>query len=153
MNALEVYLLGRTLVKLGEQALPSGAERDLPASVWTVLLDVVDHPDTSITEIAARTGFPQSHVSDAVARLRALSGALETLPDEADRRRTLVRATAQALPPAGGTDAASVEALVAAVIGTDDPGEVRQVVAALELLVRRLTPARLVRARAALPRR
>ncbi len=49
------------------------------------------HPDSSISEITERTGFPQSLVSTAVAKLRDV-GVVETEPDPTNRRRTLVRA-------------------------------------------------------------
>jgi len=148
VNALELFLLGRTLMKIGQQALPHGAARALPASVWTVWLDVLEHPNSSISQIAARTGFPQSHVSASVTRLRALSGALETLPDPADGRRTLVRA-AEVPHAAGGFAPSPADRAVAAVLRTDDPQVVGEVMAALELLARRLTPSVLARLRAA----
>jgi DNA-binding MarR family transcriptional regulator len=147
VNGLEVYLLGRTLMKLGERALPPGASRELPASVWTILLDVLEHPNSSISEIAARTGFPQSHVSTSVARLRALSGALETLPDPHDRRRTLVRSAPARSGPATALAPTLVDRAVAAALGTDDPEALGEVMAALELLARRLTPQVLTRVR------
>ncbi len=34
-----------------------------PTSVRMILVNVSEHPDSSIGEIASRTGFPQSHVS------------------------------------------------------------------------------------------
>ncbi|MBI3972745.1 MAG: MarR family transcriptional regulator [Chloroflexi bacterium] len=150
MNGLELFLLGRTLTKLGEQAMPRGGFRELPASVWTILLDVLEHPNSSISEIAARTGFPQSHVSASVARLRAVSGALETVADPKDGRRTLVRATAEA--PRHTTEVAQSPAdrAVAAALGTDDPQAVGEVMAALELLARHLTPQVVARLRSTL---
>src|SRR5919199_6202025 len=96
MNALELFLLGRSLMKIAEQAIPTAGSPRLPTAVRSVLLDVFEHPNSSIGEIAARTGFPQSHVSAAVARLQALGGALETTVDPQDRRRTLVRPAAEA---------------------------------------------------------
>jgi DNA-binding IclR family transcriptional regulator len=57
-----------------------------------VLIDVSEHADSSIGEIAARTGFPQSHVSASVARLRELGtlapGALGRLRTSTTRGRT-----------------------------------------------------------------
>ena len=91
MNALELFLLGRKLMKLGEQAIPTTAGfHQLPTSVRSILIDVFEHPNSSVGEITTRTGFPQSHVSAAVARLRE-GGALVTTVDPNDRRRTLVR--------------------------------------------------------------
>src|SRR6266542_4942792 len=90
MNALELFLLGRKLMKLGEQAIPTTAGfHQLPTSVHSILIDVFEHPNSSIGEITARTGFPQSQVSASVAKLRE-GGALVTEADPGDRRRTLV---------------------------------------------------------------
>src|ERR1700722_297143 len=89
MNSAALYLLGRKLMKSAEPALPAGG---LQSSVRMVVIDVAEHPDSAIGEITARTGFPQSHVSASVARLREL-GAVHTTPDPADGRRTLVRIT------------------------------------------------------------
>lgn len=54
-----------------------------------VLVDVFENPNTTIGHIVERTGFPQSHVSASVARLRE-SGVLVTTVDPNDKRRTLV---------------------------------------------------------------
>jgi DNA-binding MarR family transcriptional regulator len=150
MNGLELFLLGRTLMKIAEAAIPAAGSQQLPATVRSVLLDVFEHPESSIGEIAARTGFPQSHVSAAVARLRALGGALETTVDPRDRRRTLVRPAPEADVQAGQPAAPPVERALAAALGTDDPREIAAVVAGLEDLARRLTPQALARIRAAL---
>ena len=50
-----------------------------------VLVDISMNPGSSIGEITARTGFPQSHVSASVARLRQ-QGVLETSIDAVDAR-------------------------------------------------------------------
>ena len=89
MNGPELYRLGRRLIRLGVKAIPPGGFRELPSSVRMVLVDVIDHPETTITQIVERTGFPQSHVSSAVARLRD-ADVLRTAADPNDRRRTLV---------------------------------------------------------------
>src|SRR5436190_17929609 len=88
MNGIELYLLGRTLMKIAEESMPRSDDAELPTSVRSVYLDVVANPNSSIGEIAERTGFPQSHVSASVARLRAIATALETTVDPEDRRRT-----------------------------------------------------------------
>jgi hypothetical protein len=62
-----------------------------PTIAGLVLADVFAHPGSSISEITARTGMPQSHVSETVARLRE-QGTVESFPDPADRRRTRQRA-------------------------------------------------------------
>jgi DNA-binding MarR family transcriptional regulator len=65
----------------------------LPVSVQLALTDISEHPDSTISETVRRTGFPQSLVSSAVARL-AQGGVLTTRTDPVDRRRTLVRLAA-----------------------------------------------------------
>jgi DNA-binding MarR family transcriptional regulator len=135
-----LYLLGRALMKIGEDALPRTGLDPLPASVRSVLLDVFEHPNSSIGEIAARTGFPQSHVSGAVARLRAIAAALETTVDPEDRRRTLVRpspalrrrASQWALPPANDA--------LAKALGARSPEEIAEHITALETFAQRLIP-------------
>lgn len=57
-----------------------------------VLRDVFANPDASVSAITARTGLPQSYVSESVAALRD-RGILETTPDPQDRRRTLATVT------------------------------------------------------------
>src|SRR6266542_7049232 len=140
MNALELFLLGRKLMKLGEQAIPTTAGfHQLPTSVRSILIDVFEHPNSSVGEITTRTGFPQSHVSAAVARLRE-GGALVTTVDPNDRRRTLVRPSPEVPRRAARLVSAPIDGALAAALGTQDPGEVGEVVAALEALAQRLAP-------------
>src|SRR3984885_10257230 len=89
MNPMSLFLLGRKLMQIANGALPQG--KTAP-SVRLIFVDVAYHPNSSITEITNRTGFPQSLVSTAVARLRQ-RGLLESETDPFDRRRTLVRTT------------------------------------------------------------
>ncbi|MCX4721744.1 MarR family transcriptional regulator [Streptomyces virginiae] len=133
-------------MKIGEQATPrpkSGPAGSV-RSVVVVLGDIVSHPGTTVGEIAARTGLPQSQVSTAVARLEQ-AGSVDTEPDPADRRRRLIRPAAE--PSARVTEVRATtidEALAAALTGPDGtaptPDTVREVTAALDLLARRLTP-------------
>jgi len=103
------------------------------------LIDAVYHPNSSITEITERTGFTQSVVSEAVARLRKI-GVLESEPDPADRRRTIVRAT-PALREVGRTAPEfPVDALLAKALAAGQQAHVGEALAALELLARLLTP-------------
>ncbi|MBB5858330.1 MarR family transcriptional regulator [Amycolatopsis umgeniensis] len=89
MKAGELYLLGKHLMELASQGMRDDADPEVP-EIYLVLISVlVEAPDISISELTARTGFAQSHVSAAVAKLRE-QGALRTRPDPADRRRTLV---------------------------------------------------------------
>jgi hypothetical protein len=84
---------GRTLMKIGEEAIPTdgiGEYSTRHRSVLIVAVDIRAHPDSSVGEIAERTGFAQSKVSGCIARLRE-AGAINTTTDPHDRRRLLVR--------------------------------------------------------------
>jgi DNA-binding MarR family transcriptional regulator len=132
------------MMKLGVQAIPPSGFRALPTSVRMVLVDVIDHPGSTIGQIVERTGFPQSHVSSAVARLRD-DGMLVTTVDQADRRRTLVAPSPEhlakaeraqhTLPP---VDDLLIAALVERLgeVGAERVGEAT---AALELLAELFT--------------
>ncbi len=88
MDALDLIVLGRQLVKIGEHALRGGPSGAAPSGRALVLRDVFANPLSSISEIAVRTGLPQSYVSESVAALCA-DGVLRTSSDPNDRRRTL----------------------------------------------------------------
>src|SRR5262245_33577550 len=122
-------------MKLGVLGMPSGGFRDLPTSVRIVLVDVFEHPGTTIGQIVERTGFPQSHVSQAVARLRD-DGVLETGVDPTDRRRTLVEPVRDRARDRGELE--PVDALLAAALverlGPDGADRVGEATAALEVL-------------------
>lgn len=140
MDGIELFLLGRTLMKLGEEAIPTDGVGTYTTSNRTVLIvatDIRTHPGSSVGEIAERTGFPQSQVSGCIARLREV-GAIETEPDPHDRRRLLVRPASQVSERVAEVRAARIEGPVAEALGTDDPEQVAEVVAALELLATRL---------------
>jgi DNA-binding MarR family transcriptional regulator len=87
VNGFDLYVLGRRLMRLGQDATPRAGIHRLPTSVQLVLVDVGDHPGSSVSEVVARTGLPQSLVSAAIARLRE-GGALTTEIDPNHRRRT-----------------------------------------------------------------
>jgi MarR family len=139
MNAVELYLLGRRLMKIAEEALPKPATGGAPTSVRMILIDIGEHPNSSVGEIASRTGFPQSHVSASVARLREL-GALSTSIDPSDRRRTLTR-VAPGIGPRSKRAAVPVDSVLAAALGSSDPTAVEEVTGALDGLAARLMPA------------
>lgn len=152
MNGVELFLLGRTLMKIGEEALPQpvgehGRRPGGTRSVLIVLSDIVEHPDSAVGEIAARTGLPQSQVSTAVARLKE-AGSITTAPDPADRRRLLVRPAAEPSTRVAEIRTGTVDAALAAALGTDDREPIDEVTTALETLARHLTPATLSRLRA-----
>ncbi|WP_310738306.1 MarR family winged helix-turn-helix transcriptional regulator [Microbispora sp. H10670] len=146
MNGVDLFLLGRTLMKIGEEAMPvediTPSRTTQAASLRTVLVVVADlraHPETSVGEIATRTGLPQSAVSAAVARLKE-AGAVVTAPDPADRRRVVIRTAPEVSDRVEAVRAAGVEGPLAAALGTEDPARVAEVVAALEFLAGRLAP-------------
>ena len=125
-------------MKLGEEAMPRAGFRRLPSSVQTILLDISEHPDSSISQIVARTGFPQSLVSGAIARLRD-RGALQTATDPADRRRTLVRLSGDIPARMARAPADQVEPVIAEALGIRDPAELAEVVSMLTTLADRFS--------------
>ncbi|MYV97119.1 helix-turn-helix domain-containing protein [Streptomyces sp. SID3343] len=153
MNGVELFLLGRALMKIGEQAMPrpATASGGSGRTVVVVLGDVVSHPGTTVGEIATRTGLPQSQVSTAIARLEE-AGSIDATPDPADRRRRLVNPADKPSARVAEVRAATVDAALAAVLaGPDgtasDPITLGEVAAALDVLARHLTPAIATRAR------
>lgn len=136
-----MFLLGRTLMKLGEDSLPTDGIGPQPGSTRTVLvvlLDLVEHGESSVGDIVGRTGLPQSQVSTAVARLRE-ADRVDTEPDPADRRRVRIRIRPDPSPRALAVASSSIDATIAAALGHDsEDSEVEAVVASLESLAVRL---------------
>ncbi|WP_369780467.1 MarR family winged helix-turn-helix transcriptional regulator [Streptomyces sp. R33] len=145
MDGIELFLLGRALMKLGEEALPEppggpGQYAGSTRSVVIVAGDIAAHPDTTVGETAQRTGLPQSQVSTAVARLRE-AGSVHTAPDPADRRRTLVRPSSTVSDRVAAVRAAGsskVEEALAKALGSTEAARLPAVTEALELLARHL---------------
>ncbi|MDI1464609.1 helix-turn-helix domain-containing protein [Catellatospora sp. KI3] len=149
MNGVDLFLLGRTLMKIGQDAIPTPADGPRQGAERTVLIvaaDVAAHPGSSISEITERTGFPQSAVSGSVARLRE-AGAVRTRTDPGDRRRQLVHPAEQVSDRVAEIRATGVEAALAAALGPGDPGRLAEVTAALDALARHLAPAALTKLR------
>jgi DNA-binding MarR family transcriptional regulator len=144
VNAVELFLLGRTLMKIGEDALPEppGGAARYAGSTRTVLVvasDIASHPDSAVGEIAARTGLPQSQVSTAVARLK-VAGSVQAGTDPKDRRRVLVRQAAEPSERVARIRAGDVTEALAAALGTTDSARLQEVITALETLTRALAP-------------
>jgi DNA-binding MarR family transcriptional regulator len=139
MNASELFLLGRRLMKLGEAAIPDAGRPGVNTTIRLVIADVTDHPDSSVSEITERTGFPQSLVSLSVARLREF-GAVVTKPDPADRRRTLVRPAEGAVARGARHGAVPVDETIARALGAQAQERLPEALAALELLGQLITP-------------
>ena len=141
MIAFDLIVLGRQLTRIGETVMRGQAVPAQPTIAGMVLADVFAHPGRSISEITARTGMPQSHVSETVARLRE-QGTVESFPDPADRRRTLVCVSTQ--HPGNVMRAALVpadDALIAA-LGEISPDEAVDIIKTLEALAARFRPGR-----------
>jgi DNA-binding MarR family transcriptional regulator len=152
MDAVEVYLLGRKLMKIAESAFANDPRSgELPTSVRMVLVDIAAHPESSIGEITGRTGFPQSHVSASVARLKE-HGVLETSVDAEDGRRTLVRLAASFEERLAARTPVPVEAALAAKLASPDPETLKDVLDALEAVAAQVIPRALKRTRPALIR-
>jgi DNA-binding MarR family transcriptional regulator len=139
MNALELFLLGRKLAKMGIETIPSSTVSALPPSASAVLIDVFEFPNSSIGEIAKRTELPQSQVSAAVAMLKD-DGLLETVSDPDDRRRTLVREAPGIARKIRSKVDVPIDKTIAKALASDDPDDLAQVIGALEMLAERLAP-------------
>lgn len=138
MNGVELFLLGRSLMKIGEAALPAdsgGSER----TVLIVLDDIVNHTRATVSGIARRTGLPQSAVSAAVARLGE-AGAVTFETDSQDRRRTIIRVAPRASERVKDIRATTINHAVAAAITSEQPNATRDVIEALEVIARHLRP-------------
>ena len=121
-------------MKLAEEGLPGQGVNN---SVRFVLLDIAANPGSSISEITARTGSPQSHVSTSVIKLREF-GVVRTEVDPRDRRRTLVWVVPAALKRAQGRITATADAAIARALGNPPAAEVGEVIGALEMVSERL---------------
>lgn len=133
---MSLFLLGRKLMQIADGMLPTGRKA---TSARLVFIDVAYHSNSSITEITERTGFPQSLVSTAVARLRTM-GLLETEPDPLDRRRTLVRTTPAINDVERRLGQVSIDDVLVKELAPEHEEDLINVIAALDLLSRLLTP-------------
>jgi DNA-binding MarR family transcriptional regulator len=145
VNGVELFLLGRTLMKIGEDALPEppGGEGRYAGSARMVLVvasDIAVHPDSAVGEIAARTGLPQSQVSTAVSRLKE-AGSVQVSPDPADGRRVLVRRADTVSARVAEVRETSIEDALTSALGSDDAKVRQEVMDALQVLARHLAPA------------
>lgn len=146
MQALDLIVLGRQLARLGERAMRADDPLSdgvatlgttLPAGALIVMRDVLASPGSSITDITARTGLPQSYVSESVNKLR-VKGIAEITADPADRRRTLVRLTASRLEQVARHSARNADDVLRAALGDLDDADAGQVIAVLTDLANRL---------------
>jgi DNA-binding MarR family transcriptional regulator len=123
-------------MKLAEEGLPGQGVNN---SARLVLIDIGANPGSSINEITARTGFPQSHVSTSVSRLREF-GAVRTESDPRDRRRTLVWIVPEAVQRARSRVISTIDDAIAQALGHPPTSELAEVVGALEMLAERFEP-------------
>jgi len=113
----------------------------MPTGPSLVLRDVFAHPDSSISDVTARTGLPQSYVSESVARLRD-QGIVETSADPSDGRRTLVRVAPGHPRTVVAKGSASVDGVLADALGEPAGGDaIAQIIGTLSDIATRLTPA------------
>jgi SAM-dependent methyltransferase len=131
MNSGELSLLGWELMRISDKALPEGSKlRQLEPAARLMVTDVVQHSGTSVGEIADRTGLPRNQVSLLKSWL-AKEGFLEV--DPADGQRITA---SSGLPLEAATQ--PIDKAIAAALGTQDVGQVGELVATLESLVRRI---------------
>jgi DNA-binding MarR family transcriptional regulator len=140
VDALDLIVLGRELSRIGQLALRGGeGSEKLPVGRRLVIVDVLGHPDSPIAEITARTGLPQSYVSETVGWMRD-KGFAQTSSDPVDGRRTLVRITSTHADTVASHGARDAEpSLRAALRGLDDQA-IDSLVACVSELVERLRP-------------
>jgi len=149
MTPVEIILLGRTLMKIGEQALPAPDDGTPPGgerAVVIVMTDIYQNPGTTVGEVARRTGLPQSAVSGSVARLREVGSVLAEA-DPRDRRRQLLSRNPTLTPRRRVVANATVDEAVAAALGDHTAADLATVLSALETLGHWLTPQTLARLR------
>lgn len=89
MDGVRLHRLGKRLIDLSREVTTDAGDARMTAGEVAVTEDVFTHPDSTVSDICARTGFAQSHVSASVARLKE-RGLVETATDPTDRRRTNV---------------------------------------------------------------
>lgn len=85
-----MHRLAKVLREIATEASAEPGDDPIPAGELAVVEDIAHHDDTSIGEIARRTGHAQSLVSKTVGYLRD-AGVVSTTRDPADGRRLLVR--------------------------------------------------------------
>ena len=90
MDGGQLHRLGKRLLELSRAVTTQAGDPTLTPGELAVLEDALTHPGSSVSEIQARTGFVQSHVSVSVARLQQ-RGLVDTISDPDDGRRTRVR--------------------------------------------------------------
>src|SRR3569833_3284352 len=90
MDGVRLHRLGKRQINLSREVTTSAGDASLTPAEIAENKKQQKNPGSPVSEIKARTGFAQSHVSESVARLKE-RGLAETSPEPADRRRTRVQ--------------------------------------------------------------
>ncbi|GAA3431526.1 MarR family winged helix-turn-helix transcriptional regulator [Kutzneria kofuensis] len=134
MDGVRLHRLGKRLIDLARQVTTDAGDTALTPGEVAVLEDVLKHPGSVVTEIQARTGFAQSHVSASVSRLRE-QGLIVAAPDPEDRRRTrltLADIAHRAIMRRAGRPA---DDTIAEVVGTEKAERVLRLLEELSVLL------------------
>ena len=134
MNAAQLHKLSRRLRELALEVSGEEDEERVSVSELAIIEDVANHPNTSIGDIAKRTGLAQSLVSRTVATMRD-ANVFTTDADPADGRKlqvTIESKTRSRLFRERGTR--SIEEKLAQVLPNITPSDLKKAVAMLEKL-------------------
>jgi MarR family transcriptional regulator, 2-MHQ and catechol-resistance regulon repressor len=111
----DLIWLGQRLADAGRTEISAHAP-DVPTAELILMGDLLNHPPSTITALAERTGYAQSRVSTAVAGV-VERGWAQTRSDPADGRRTLVfvpeRVRREAQEFQGNSEARTLDRLLA----------------------------------------
>jgi DNA-binding MarR family transcriptional regulator len=131
----QLHRLGKRLLELSRAVTTQAGDPSLTPGELAVLEDALAHPGSSVSEIQARTGFVQSHVSVSVARLKQ-RGLVQTAADPADGRRTRVRVSEAAKQAIISRASRRIDHAVSRAVG--DPDQAQRVTVLLQELARLL---------------
>ena len=134
MNVAQLHKLSRRLRELALEVSGEESEERVSVSELAIVEDVANHPNTSVGDIAKRTGLAQSLVSRTVATTRD-AGVFTTDADPADGRKlqvTIESKTRSRLFRERG--ARSIEEKLAQVLPNTTPSDLKKAVAMLEKL-------------------
>lgn len=134
MNAAQLHKLSRRLRELALEVSGEESEARVSVSELAIIEDVANHPNTSIGDIAKRTGLAQSLVSRTVATMRD-AGVFTTDADPTDGRKlqvTIESKTRSRLFRERGTR--SIEEKLAQALPDITPSDFKEAVAMLEKL-------------------
>ncbi|MEV6607264.1 MarR family winged helix-turn-helix transcriptional regulator [Kutzneria sp. NPDC051319] len=134
MDGVRLHRLGKRLIDLARQVTTDAGDTALTPGEVAVIEDVFKHPGSVVTEIQARTGFAQSHVSASVSRLRE-QGLVVAEPDPGDRRRTRLTVADLARRAIMHRAGRPADETIAEVVGEGKAARVLKLLAELEELL------------------